>query len=181
MSKSGSGLFIGTAGDISSRNYYPIDAKHGIMYNSLDLRPHPTKYKQFNSKKLKEFNRKEASRTLTKAEYKRREWQKRLNIRRKAGIDAFWEAEKERVLNGLPTTRNWSAAQRADILRERRPKFRGVTMQSHHTYSVAQYPHLANIGHLIFPATKNEHFYGWHGGSTRKSLPGKPIKVIKEF
>ena len=56
-----------------------------------------------------------------------------------------------------------------------------MTLDSHHTYSVAKYPHLANRGELIYPATKYEHRQGWHGGNMRNSLPGKPINKIEEF
>lgn len=43
-------------------------------------------------------------------------------------------------------------------------------MQGHHSYSASQYPHLANKGEIIYPATPNEHFNGWHGGNWKNSL-----------
>ena len=74
MSKPNSGLFKGTTGSTLFQSASTTgDTKRAILNKGLDLREHPTKYKQFNSKKLKEFNRKEANRTLTKEEYKRRE------------------------------------------------------------------------------------------------------------
>ena len=185
MSKPSSGHFKGTiGGNASSKNVSHNLNNDGIIKgNGFDTRAHPTKYKQLSSKKLKALREKEAARTLTKAEYKHKEWQRRLSIRRRAGIDAFWERERELIDKKLPTTRKWSAEQRDDILNNKRPKFKGVTMQSHHTYSVAQYPHLANIGSLIYPATQYEHHKRWHGGNYKNSLPGKPVDnhVNEEF
>lgn len=174
--KPSSGHFKGTTGSALSNVSPNTGAKNSyIIKKGLDLREHPTKYKQINSKKMKEFNRKAANRTLTKKEYKRREWQKRLNARRQAGIDAFWALEKELIKNNLPTTRNWTANQRAEILSGKKPKYMNVTMQSHHTYSVSKYPHLANIGALIYPVTRNEHLKRWHGNNYKTSFPGIPI------
>jgi hypothetical protein len=50
--------------------------------------------------------------------------------------------------------------------------------KSHHTYSVAKYPHLANLGQLIYPATRNEHKNRWHGSNFKTSLPGCPMNII---
>lgn len=182
MSKPSSGHFSGTTGgQNTSKNLFRNNDRSVIITpKGLDLREHPTKYKQMSSKKLKKLREKEANRTLTKAEYKHKEWQRRLALRRKAGIDEFWELEVERIANNRPT-RNWSAEQRADILRGKRPQYRGESMHSHHTYSVTKYPHLANKGQLIYPATRNEHKSRWHGGNFKTSQPGRPMKInIKE-
>lgn len=185
MSKPDSGHFIGTTGKNHSKKTYYSDTNLDDIINKryfeLDFREHPTKYKQLSSKKSKELRQKLATRTISKKEYKLLMWQKRLNKRRSTGIDNFWAEERDRILNNQPTTRNWNAQQRMDILSGKRPKYKNTTMQSHHTYSVSKYPHLANIGRLIYPATKYEHIAGWHGGNTRNSLPGMPIKNIKEF
>lgn len=183
MSKPISGHFSGTIGSKNaSKNLSLLSDDSAIIATErLDLREHPTKYKQLSSKKLKLLREKEASRTLTKAEYKHKEWQVRLNNRRKKGIDLFWEYEAERIINNLPYTRNWSAEQRIDILKGKRPKYRGETIQSHHTYSVAKYPHLANKGELIYPVTRNEHIHRWHGNNFKISLPGRPVNIhVKE-
>ncbi len=184
MSKPSSGHFNGTMGsNNSSANQSASDTKHVIIKKGLDLREHPTKYKQLNSKKIKLFKQKEANRTLTKKEYKQREWQKRLNARRQAGIDEFWRNERNLIINNLPTTRNWNAKQRADIINSKKPKYKDITMQSHHTYSVAKYPHLANVGSLIYPTTRYEHSNRWHGRNFKTSLPGKPFNptIEEEF
>ncbi len=183
MSKPSSGHFKGTTGNRNATKNLSLNVDKYAIINSksLDLRDHPTKYKQMSSKKLKVLRQKEADRTLTKAEYKHKEWQRRLDTRRRFGIDSFWESEAERIINNYPTTRNWTAEQRADILRGNRPKYKGVSMQSHHTYSVAKYPHLANNGQLIYPVTHKEHTNRWHGGNYKNSLPGRPINYqIKE-
>jgi len=184
MSKPSSGHFNGTTGKkIAQGISSTVSKKCDIIAkkkSSLDLREHPTKYKQMSSKKLKKLREKETNRTITKEEYKHKEWQRRLKIRRNEGIRQFWEREQFLIKSNLPTTRNWSAEQRKAILAGKRPKFKGLTLDSHHTYSVAKYPHLANRGELIYPVTKYEHRQGWHGGNMRNSLPGKPINKIEE-
>ena len=106
---------------------------------------------------------------------------KRLKKRRDLGVKRFWKSERSRIINNEKTTRNWNAQQMHDIIIGKRPKFLDKTIQGHHTYSVSDYPHLADKGEIIFPATFNEHLYGWHGGDYKKSLPGKQIKRIREF
>ena len=185
MSKPSSGHFGGTTGSRNaSKNLSQIDDMSVIItLKGLDLREHPTKYKQMSSKKRKEFREKQKKRTLTRAEYKRLNWQKRLDSRRKAGIDSFWDRERYRISSNLPTTRNWSAKQRNDILNHKTPKYNGKPMQSHHTYSVTKYPHLANQGILIYPVTTYEHRNRWHYKGTKNSLPGRPnnYKAKEQF
>jgi hypothetical protein len=152
-----------------------------IVASKYDLREHPTKYKQLGSKKAKQIREKIKNRTATKTEYKRLSWNVRLDKRRNLAVDTFWNEERRRIKRGQPATRNWSAKQREDILNKKRPKYKDKTMQSHHLYSVTKYPHLANVSTFIQPVTHCEHLYGYHGGSYRNSLPGKPIKNIKEF
>ncbi len=175
MSKPSSGHFKGTMGANNSRaDQSASDKKHDIIRKGLDLREHPTKYKQLSSPKRKELREKFQNRTITKAEYKRLNWQKRLDSRRTAGIEAFWDSERDRISSNLRTTRNWSAEQRADILNHKRPKYNGQTLQSHHMYSVSKYPHLANQGSLIYPVTRYEHSNRWHYKGYKNSLPGRP-------
>ncbi len=175
MSKPNSGHFRGTVGSKIPKNIsQKSDSRVIISSKGLDLREHPTKYKQLSSQKRKALRKKVQLRTITKAEYKRLEWQKRLDTRRKAGIDSFWDRERDRISLNLPTTRNWSAEQLADILNHKTPKYKGTSMQSHHTYSVARYPHLANQGSLIYPVTAYEHTNRWHYKGTKNSLPGRP-------
>lgn len=177
MSKPSSGHFHGTTGSKNASKYLSQNTTNNgiIATNELDTREHPTKYKQMSSKKLKALREKVRNRTITKAEYKHLDWQRRLDARRKSGIDIFWEREAELIIHNLPTTRNWSAEQMVDILNGKRPKYKGESMQSHHTYSVAKYPHLANIGYLVYPATRSEHTKRWHGGNFKNNLPGRPV------
>ncbi|MBP3753635.1 MAG: hypothetical protein J6I66_02135 [Lachnospiraceae bacterium] len=191
MSKPSSGHFHGTTGSVLSQLSISRDAMYNAPENNgiieknkkkdIDRREHPTKYRQLSSKKLKQFRDKVDNRTITKKEYKRLDWQKRLTLRRNQAIKNFWKDERKRLKKGLPTTRNWSAEQRKAILSGKRPKYNGKTMASHHTYSVSKYPHLSNRKELIYPVTFHEHIYGWHGGNSRNSLPGVPIKYIKDF
>lgn len=182
MSKEISGHFSRTTGYINALQIMESNYDNAIIaLPDLDLREHPTKYKQLSSKKLKEFKAKETARTLNKEEYKRLDFNRRLNKRRNDGIKVFWDHEQFLILNNLPTTRDWTPSMREAIIKGERPTFEGKTIQSHHKFSVAKYPHLANIGAVIYPATRKEHIWGWHGGNTRNSLPGIPIKYIKEF
>lgn len=185
MSKPSSGHFSNTTGAKNSYNNIMSNRSASDIITSytrgLDTSEHPTKYKQLSSKKLKELNAKEKARTLTKDEYKRRSFHLRLTRRRNDAINSFWKHEKALILHNLPTTRNCSSSQKADIINGKRPKYKGKTMHSHHTFSVAKYPHLANKRALIYPATPNEHINGWHGGNTRTSKPGRPIKNIVDF
>jgi hypothetical protein len=58
----------------------------------------------------------------------------------------------------------------------------GETVQGHHTYPIAQHPHLAHRGEGIWPATAREHLAGWHGGKYTNSTPGVPINpTIVDF
>ncbi|MDO4498623.1 MAG: hypothetical protein Q4B51_03245 [Coriobacteriaceae bacterium] len=179
MSKPPSGLFHGTKGDRAYRG----DAESVIAarVKGLDLREHPTTQKQLGNKQRKEIRKKIKNRTATRTEWKQIEWDRRIRKRRKDGIDDFWAKEAIRLSNGEKSTRNWSPEQASQILAGKKPKFNGKTMESHHTYSVRKYPHLANLGEIIYPATQTEHRKGWHGGNTRNSLPGRRIRPINEF
>ena len=181
MSKPPSGLFHGTAGE----REFLGDAEEVIAGRvaGLDLREHPLTRAQLSGKQQKELRAKVEKRTATKEEYKALRWQERLDKRRRAGVHSFWEQERERILSGQRATRNWSPAQIADIVnpKSKKAKHSGKTLVGHHTYSVVLYPHLANRGEVIYPATKLEHEQGWHGGSSKTSLPGRRIRKIREF
>lgn len=179
MSKPSSGHFSGTAGSKNpSRNIAQNQSNNAIISSRrLDTREHPTKYRQLSSKKLRALREKAKSRTITKSEYAHLNWQTRLTKRRKEGVKAFWDREKYLITHNLPTTRNWSANQRAAIINHKQPKYRGITMHSHHTFSVSKYPHLANHESIIYPVTRNEHINRWHNRNFRKSLSGKPINI----
>lgn len=183
MSKPNSGHFKGTTGYNNSQKNSSQILKKNVIINSekYDTREHPTKHKQMSFKKLQLLRKKLNTRTITKEEYKRLEWQRRLTARRNEAIKQFWIDERRKIKNGLPTTRNWNATQIKEIMSKKIPTFKGRSMSSHHLYSVSKYPHLANKKELIYPATFYEHIYGFHGGNTRNSLPGIPIKNIKEF
>ena len=147
----------------------------------LDLSDHTINNRQLSRKKMKEFRSKIDDRTITKEEWERYNWNKRFGSRRDKGVRQFWKQEKERIINDEPLTKDWTSEQIETILNNKRAKFDGNTIQGHHTYSASKYPHLCNKGEVIYPATKNEHFNGWHGGNYKNSLPGKPIIDIDDF
>ncbi|MCY8755664.1 T7SS effector LXG polymorphic toxin [Bacillus haynesii] len=141
----------------------------------FDLNPKKTPHKLLGSKKMSELNKKVRNRTITKEEWKRLEWNKRFKKRRDLGVDNFWEQERRRVQNNEEPTVNWTKEQKESIESGHLPKHNGKTIIGHHTYSASKYPHLANKGEVIYPVTFKEHLYRWHGGSYKKSLPGKPL------
>lgn len=179
MSKPPSGLFSGTKG---GRAFFG-DAESVIAGRvaGLDLREHPVSQRQLSVKSRKIIARKIEARTATREEYGRYMWDKRFAKRRKEGVEDFWAHERERIAHGKRPTRNWSDEQISAIAGKRSVKHNGKTVHAHHTYSVTLYPHLANRGEVIYPATPDEHLRGWHGGSYKKSLPGKRIRRIREF
>lgn len=183
MSKPNSGHFSGTTGAKKvSNSIMSNQFESDIIFertNGLDLTAHPVK--NFSSTSLKTIKSKLNKRTASKEEYRKYNQNKRLSKRRSLGVEAFWKQERKRLKNNQTPTRNWSKEQRETILAGNRPKFNGKTMQGHHMFSVSTHPHLANKGNIIFPATYNEHKNGFHGGNFKNSLPGKPIRKIKDF
>ena len=179
MSKPPSNLFIGTKGEVAAHG----DAEKVIASRSvgLDLREHPVKMKQLSSKQRRSLAQQIKNRTATREEYARYMWDKRFKARRSEGVKAFWSQERDRLVSGKTSTRNWTSEQRADILADRTPKYAGKPIQAHHSFSAKLYPQLANRGEIIYPATYLEHLKGWHGGSYKKSRPGRRIRPINEF
>ena len=179
MSKPASGLFHGTKGEIAFRG--DAEATIASRVAGLDLREHPTPYKQLSSKQRRSIAQKVSRRTATAEEYKRYMWDKRFGKRRRDGVKNFWKQERNRLERGEKGTRQWTSEQRAAILSGKAAKFKGATLQGHHTYSASKYPHLANQGAVIYPATRTEHLKGWHGGSYKNSKPGQRIRLINEL
>ena len=171
---------------VASANESKLALEHIIKTLSertkgLDLREHPSVHRQLGKAKLKTLEKKVKARRATKKEYKEYKWNVRFRERRKKGIKRFWRQERERLLRGERGTRNWSKEQRDAIIRGETPKFKGLYIIGHHSYSVVKYPHLADKGEIIYPATTREHFRGWHGGNYKKSTAGKPIVLIIDF
>jgi transposase len=191
MSKTISHHFSGTSGHkafygnalsgfiVSRKNADDIISER---VKGLDTTEHPILRKKYLSQsQMTKIKEKIANRSATMKEYKNYEMTKRLNDRRKQAVDRFWRQERKRLLQSLPTTRSWTTEQRQDILAGRKPKYHGRTIQGHHTYSVNKYPHLANRHEVIYPATFEEHLYGWHGGNFKNSKPGEMIRHITSF
>ncbi|MBP5655358.1 MAG: hypothetical protein J6X33_07560 [Clostridiales bacterium] len=180
MSKVLSNHFHGTTGERNFPIIHQQSEENTINHRirELDLREHPVKHKSVLS--IKAIKEKVNNRTASKDDYKKYDTMRRLAKRRKKGVETFWKQERRRIKTGETTTRNWTAEQRNDILNNRIPKIGGKSLQGHHTYSVSSYPHLANKGEIIFPATFEEHLYYWHGGNFRNSLPGRPFKRNKK-
>ena len=183
MSKGNSGLFKGTVGEKSENNIGINELINIIKERTkdLDLREHPIKNKELSKKKMKEIKEKIDHCTATKKEYYIYNWNKRFKNRKDKAVEDFWKQERRRLKQGLSGTRNWNNEQKEAILGKKRPKYKGKTLQGHHSYSASLYPHLANKHEVIVPLSYIEHFKGWHGGNFKNSHPGKPIKFIIEF
>ena len=179
MSKPLSGLFHGTIGERA----FLGDAEQTISERTaeLDLREHPVERTQLSAKQRRDIARKIRNRTATREEYEAYEWDRRFRNRRNRGVRRFWAQERERLLNGEPGTRNWTAEQREAIVNRRPVRYGSRNMQAHHSYSASRYPHLADRGEVIYPATYLEHLMGWHGGNYRKSKAGRRVRYINEF
>ena len=189
MSKSISNHFVGTKGhkkyygnELSAFIESSKDAEFIIRerVKNLDTREHPIRNKKYLSvKQIREIKKRIESRTATIDEYRNMRMSERHNTRRAAGREAFWRAERERLIAGQTSTRNWTLSQIKDIISGKKPKYNGKTIQAHHTFSVNKYPHLADKAEVIYPTTFQEHFFEWHGGNWKTSLPGKRLKKKK--
>ena len=179
MSKPESGLFKGTSG--IDDFYGDAESIIASRVKGLDLSPHPITQKQLSSKKRKQIEGKIENRAATKKEYSQYMWTSRFKKRRDKAVKDFWTAEAIRLLDEQKGTRMWTIEQRKEIIKGDKATFNNKTLQGHHTYSAAQYPHLADNHLVIYPATHYEHIKGWHGGNYKNSQPGKRIRKIREF
>ncbi|MFJ5963811.1 hypothetical protein [Bacillus sp. NPDC093026] len=60
---------------------------------------------------------------------------------------------KKRILDGEPTTRDWTNEQIQEILKGNKPQYNGHSIIGHLTYIAMNYPHICNKGELIYPVT----------------------------
>lgn len=180
MSKPTSGHFAGTKGakrDPSTKSIKSPEEIIAERTKGLDLKSHPRKSKSMSASKMHNIRDKINNRTASKEEYKAIMSENRFRKRRSKAVHDFWKDEANRIKHNLPTTRQWTPEQRRDIINKKRPKYKGQSLEGHHTYSAQLYPHLANISLVIFPATHDEHKNDWHGGNYKKNLPGKRIQM----
>jgi GHH signature containing HNH/Endo VII superfamily nuclease toxin len=134
-----------------------------------------TPYKPLTPKQRRLLKEKVENRTISRDEYKRLEWHRRFNNRRKKGVDRFWAEERIRLRDGESGTRNWSPQQQDDIVNYRTPTHGGKPIEGHHKYNALDHPQIADDPNNIYPATKEEHFRRWHGGSWRHDTFGTPL------
>ncbi|MCV4270983.1 hypothetical protein [Pseudomonas capsici] len=57
------------------------------------------------------------------------------------------------------------------MVKNKRPKFDNKMIEVHHMYNALDYPQLADKAFNIYPMTRDEHLYRWHGGSFQKIRP----------
>ena len=114
------------------------------------------------------------SRTATRNDYRHMEWDRRFSNRRNRGVSRFWAQERRALRSGQPGTRNWSPAQRADILAGRTPSHNGAPIEGHHRHNALDHPQIADDPTNIYPATRDEHFQRWHGGNWQNDTYGSP-------
>ena len=73
---------------------------------------------------------------------------------RQYSIDKFYQAEKDKILSGEPTTRKWTIQQKKEIISGKKPTFNNATLEGHHKYNVKNFPQQADNLNNIYPATK---------------------------
>ncbi|MCU0092451.1 DUF6531 domain-containing protein [Pseudomonas koreensis] len=137
-----------------------------------------TPYKPLSSPQKKVLQGKVETRTATRDEVAHLDWDRRFSNRRQRGVDRFWSEERKRLRAGEKGTRDWSPEQADDIMRNKRPKFDDKTIEGHHMYNALDYPQLADKAFNIYPATRDEHLYRWHGGSFQNETKGKPLNPL---
>ncbi|MBF7142696.1 MULTISPECIES: PAAR domain-containing protein [Pseudomonas] len=158
------------------RREISLDSTEKVTTHKL---PH-TPLGRYQRKALK---RKLDSRTITKEEYARLDWDRRFSNKKTKGIARFWAQERLSLKAGNEGTRNWSQEQKAAILDYKKPTFNGEPIQGHHRYNASAHPHLASDPKNIYPATRTEHLKRWHGGSWRNDSFGEPVNpsFLEEF
>ena len=143
---------------------------------SQDKHPsYETPYKTLNAKQKTGINDKIKSRTATREEYKLLEWNRRFNNRRNRGVNRFWAREIKSIKEGKPTTRSYTRSQRQEMLNGDKPTFNGRVLEAHHRYNAVDYPQLADKPWNLYPVTRSEHLYRWHGGNFRNETSGRPL------
>ena len=100
---------------------------------------------------------------------------------RAVGLDLQPHPIKNKQLSAKQRAKIKSKIDARTATREEYKRYQSKPLEFHHTYSAIEYPHLANMGEVIYPATHDEHFKGWHGGNYKKSKPGKRIRRFREF
>jgi hypothetical protein len=165
----------------TGRVFFDTDAEAGSGFaerSVVDIVPdsapvaYGTPYRQLTQKARSELLKKVEDRTVTRDEWTRLQWNRRLTERRQEGIDAFWAQERQDLSQGLSGSRNWSP-EAAQAISEGGTT-RGIF--GHHKFSVSLYPQLANDPTNIAPTTYYEHFYKWHGGNWRNATHGVPLR-----
>ncbi|WP_338010777.1 RHS repeat-associated core domain-containing protein, partial [Pseudomonas syringae] len=137
-----------------------------------------TPYKPLGSPQKKVLQGKVETRTATRDEVAQLDWDRRFSNRRQRGVDRFWSDERKRLRGGEEGTRDWSPEQADDIIKNKRPKFDDKTIEGHHMYNALDYPQLADKYFNIYPATRDEHLYRWHGGNFQNETLGKPLNPL---
>ncbi|WP_185752808.1 RHS repeat-associated core domain-containing protein [Pseudomonas fluorescens] len=137
-----------------------------------------TPHKPLSSPQKKVLQGKIENRTATRDEVAHLDWDRRFSNRRQRGVDRFWSEERKRLRGGEAGTRDWSPEQADDIMKNKRPKFDDKTIEGHHMYNALDYPQLADKAFNIYPATRDEHLYRWHGGSFQNETKGKPLNPL---
>ena len=79
--------------EVHDEHVYYVGSSGVLVHNSYP-KPYGTPYRQLSRARLDELEAKAANRTITKAEWKHLQWQRRLIDRRQAGVRAFWERER---------------------------------------------------------------------------------------
>ena len=170
---------IGLDGGLNTYGYVNNPAQWidplGLSGQTDCSKSYRTPFSPLGPNQRKELQQKLENRILTNTEWDHLQWDRRFSNRRNRGVKRFWAEEKKRLRSGESGTRNWSDEQRAAILSGKTPKFEGGAIEGHHTYNALDYPNMADDPTNIYPATKSEHLYRWHGGNFQNDTQGSPL------
>ncbi|WP_277422876.1 RHS repeat-associated core domain-containing protein, partial [Pseudomonas viridiflava] len=174
---------VGADGNEPANGTKDASAKAAVDEGEPEVPSYKTPFKPLSGPNKKAIEGKIANRTATQDEMANYDWDRRFSLRRRQGVRSFWTDERNRLKRGEPGTRDWSDAQKEDILNKKTPKFDGKPIEGHHMYNALDYPQLANSKLNIYPTTKSEHLYRWHGGNFQNDTKGKPLNplVPEEF
>lgn len=109
-----------------------------------------------------------------------------LNLTQRDAVNAFWDKEKELVLQGKGT-RNWTKEQQIQILNDETPTYideNGIerSFEGHHMYSKNEYPkYSADPENIQALMKSSEHLSGAHGnGGTQTPTQGYYDEISKQ-
>ena len=148
------------------------------QYSTSLLQSQEVPHRPLTPEQRRDLHNKVDNRTISRDEWERLQWDRRFSNRRSRGVARYWRSEKKRLREGLPGTRQWTPEQRQAILAGRTPQLEGSAIEGHHRYNAIDYPQLADDPLNIYPVSRAEHQYRWHGGNWQNDTMGEPLNPL---